>query len=119
MYSGVLGYGDISLIHTTFVTRAVKHTIHDATCNMQLAACNRIASCVLEMLCVACSVKLFHANRIVVYSMAFLIIGSVRMQLNIIKCKSFLVKILINYIVNPNYMQAVVIKYLNTYRSRC
>ena len=36
---------------------------------MQLAACNRIASCVLEMLRVACSVKLFHANRIVVYSL--------------------------------------------------
>ena len=47
----------------------VKPTIHDATCNMQLAACNRIASCVLEMLRVACSVKLFHANRIVVYSL--------------------------------------------------
>ena len=46
----------------------LKPTIHDATCNMQLAACNRIASCVLEMLRVACSVKLFHANsRIVVY----------------------------------------------------
>ena len=36
---------------------------------MQLAACNRIASCVLEMLRVACSVKLFHANRIAVYSL--------------------------------------------------
>ena len=47
----------------------VKPTIHDATGNMQLAACNRIALCVLEMLCVACSVKLFHANRIVVYSL--------------------------------------------------
>ena len=43
--------------------------IHDATCNMQLAACNRIASCVLEMLRVACSVKLLQANRIVVYSL--------------------------------------------------
>ena len=47
----------------------LKPTIHDATCNMQLAACNRIASWVLEMLRVACSVKLFHANRIVVYSL--------------------------------------------------
>ena len=28
----------------------LKPTIHDATCNMQLAACNRIALCVLEML---------------------------------------------------------------------
>ena len=36
---------------------------------MQLAACNRIASCVLEMLRVACSVKLLQANRIVVYSL--------------------------------------------------
>ena len=43
--------------------------IHDATCNMQLAACNRIASCVLEMLRVACSVNLLQANRIVVYSL--------------------------------------------------
>ena len=43
--------------------------LHDATCNMQLAACNRIASCVLEMLRCACSVKLFHAIRIVVYSL--------------------------------------------------
>ena len=36
---------------------------------MQLAACNRIASCVLEMLRVARSVILFHMNRIVVYSL--------------------------------------------------
>ena len=36
---------------------------------MRLAACNRISSCVLEMLRVAFSVKLFHANRIVVYSL--------------------------------------------------
>ena len=36
---------------------------------MQLAACNRIAPCLLEMLRVACSVKLFHANRIAVYSL--------------------------------------------------
>ena len=43
--------------------------IHDATCNMQLAACNRIALCVLEMLRVACSVKLLQANRIAVYSL--------------------------------------------------
>ena len=43
--------------------------IHDAICNMQLAACNRIASCVLEMLRVACSVNLLQANRIVVYSL--------------------------------------------------
>ena len=35
---------------------------------MQLAACNRITS---EMLRVACSVKLFHANRIVVYSLHY------------------------------------------------
>ena len=47
----------------------LKPTIHIATCNMQLAACNRIASCVLEMLRVACSVKLFHVNKIVVYSL--------------------------------------------------
>ena len=47
----------------------LKPTIHDAPCNMQLAACNRIALCVLEMLRVACSVKLFQANRIVVYSL--------------------------------------------------
>ena len=47
----------------------MKPPIHDATCNMQLAACNRIASCVLEMLRVACSVKLLQANRIVVYSL--------------------------------------------------
>ena len=38
---------------------------------MQLAACNRIASCVLEMLRVACSVKLLQANRIVVYSLQY------------------------------------------------
>ena len=44
-------------------------TSYNATCNMQLAACNRIASCVLEMLHVACSVKLLQANRIVVYSL--------------------------------------------------
>ena len=47
----------------------LKSPIHDATCNMQLAACNKIASCVLEMLRVACSVKLLQANRIVVYSL--------------------------------------------------
>ena len=36
---------------------------------MQLVACNRIASCVLEMLRVACSAKLLQANKIVVYSL--------------------------------------------------
>ena len=52
-----------------FTVKCVKPPIHDATCNMQFAACNRIASCVLKMLRVPCSVKLFHANRIVVYSL--------------------------------------------------
>ena len=46
--------------------------LHNATCNMQLAACNRIASCVLEMLRVACSVKMFHTNGIVVYSLQYI-----------------------------------------------
>ena len=48
---------------------SLKPPIQDATCNMQLAACNRIALCVLEMLHVACSVKLLQANKIVVYSL--------------------------------------------------
>ena len=51
------------------VLSSLKPPIHDATCNMQLAACNRIASCVLEMLRVACSVILLQTNRIVVYSL--------------------------------------------------
>ena len=36
---------------------------------MQLAACNGVALCTLEMLRVACSVKLLQANRIMVYSL--------------------------------------------------
>ena len=64
--SALIAWGRRKHTHTMHL----KPTIHDATCNMQFAACNRIASCVLEMLCVACSVKLFHANsRIVVYSL--------------------------------------------------
>ena len=47
----------------------VKPPIHDATCNMQLVACNRIASCVLEKWRVASGVKLLQVNRIVVYSL--------------------------------------------------
>ena len=47
----------------------LKPPIHDANCNMQLLACNRIASCVLEMLPVASSVKLLQANKIVVSSL--------------------------------------------------
>ena len=36
---------------------------------MQLAACNRITSCVLELVRVACSVKLLQEDRIVIYSL--------------------------------------------------
>ena len=42
--------------------------IHDATCRMQLVACNKIASCVSEKLRVTSSMKLMQVNRIIVYS---------------------------------------------------
>ena len=68
--SALIAWGRRKHTHTKHThTIQLKPTIQDATCNMQFAACNRIASCVLEMLCVACSVKRFHANRIVVYSL--------------------------------------------------
>ena len=68
--SALIAWGRRKHTHTKHThTMHLKPTIHDATTNMQFTACNRIASCVLEMLCVACSVKRFHANRIVVYSL--------------------------------------------------
>ena len=49
--------------------RTLKPSIHNATCNMQLVARNRIALCVLEKLYVTSNVKLLQANKIVVYSL--------------------------------------------------
>ena len=64
-----LTFEGLSLICCSRALSPPPPPIHDATCNMQLAACNRIASCVLEMLRVACSVILLQTNRIVVYSL--------------------------------------------------
>ena len=57
---------ELRLMKLTF--RTLNPPIHDATCRVQLVACNKIASCVLEKLRVTSSMKLMQANRIIVYS---------------------------------------------------
>ena len=54
----------------TFMYDAIdsKAPIHNANCSMQLVACNRIASCVLEKLWVTSGVKLFQANRTIIFN---------------------------------------------------